>query len=213
MNTQTAQPDTSASDIPNVENAAAETAPANDRDALRMKIEAAERRIEERSFVDQAREAAETGTEYVKANPLKAIGGAIAVGLVIGLLTPPGRRAARTAVIAVGGAAGQAGSAASDAVEDAAYTAKKKTSRFGSMISNALVAYGVRLIDEAMDTAQKGQDKLEDFGDSASDTARNLRREASYMAANAADKGRTASRRSRRRAERAVRDLTRRVGK
>ena len=56
-----------------------------------------------------------------------------------------------------------------------------------------------------------GKDKLEDLGDSAASKARTLRREASYMAGSAADKGRTATRRTKRRAERAVRDLTDRV--
>lgn len=180
------------------------------RDALRMKIEAAERRIAERTLADQAQEAAQATTEYVKANPLKVVGGAIAVGLLIGLMTKPGRRAATSAATT---AASSVSNAASGAAKGVSNAAKKRSSHFGSLVADAVIAYGIRLIDEALDTAQKGQDKLEDVGDAAGATARDLRRDASYIAASAADKGRTATRRTRRRAERVVRDLTQRVSK
>ena len=62
-----------------------------------------------------------------------------------------------------------------------------------------------------MDGARAGKDAVEDISDHATAKARELRREASYIAGTAADKGRTATRRTRRRAERAVRDLTDRV--
>ncbi|MGB3711202.1 MAG: hypothetical protein WA985_05895, partial [Erythrobacter sp.] len=81
------------------------------RDALRAKIEASERRIEERSFSDQAKEAAVTAKDYTKENPLTVIGGALAAGLLIGLLTRPGRRVVRRAAI---GTAGLAGTAAAE---------------------------------------------------------------------------------------------------
>lgn len=178
------------------------------RDALRVKIEASERRIAERTFADQAREAADAALDYTKANPLKVVGGAIAVGLVIGLMTNPGRRVARNAATS---AANMVGGAASGAAKTVGTAAQNRTSKFASLVADAVVAYGIKLIDEAMDGARAGQDKLEDIGDSASAKARELRRDVGYVAGSAADKTRAATRRTRRRAERAVRDLTERV--
>jgi len=205
--------------------------PANSRDELRAKIEASERRIAERTLADQAQEAAGAATEYVKKNPLTVLGGAIAVGLAIGLMTQPGRRAARNAATGTASAVGGAfmdqfypdrtgggvvacpggGGAASGAAKSVGNAAKKRGSAFGMLVADALVAYGIKLIDDALDGAKHGQDKLEDISDSATAKARELRREASYMAGTAADKTRTATRKTRRRAERAVRDLTDRV--
>lgn len=185
------------------------------RDELRQKIEASERRIAERTLGDQAKEAADAALDYTKANPLTVIGGALAIGMLIGLATPPGRRMARTvATSAAGGAAsaaGAVGDAASNAAKGVSDVARKRVSPFGVMIADTLVAYGMRAIDEVMDAKRAGQDALEDVSDSASAKARTLRREANYVAGTAADKTRAASRRTRRRAERVVRDLTDRV--
>jgi len=180
----------------------------NARDELRAKIEASERRIAERTLADQAQEAAGAATEYVKQNPLTVLGGAIALGLVVGAMTQPGRRAARNAAT---GAANAVSGAASGAAQTVGTAAKKRGSAFGTLLADALVAYGIKLIDEALDGARSGQDSLEDIGDSATAKARELRRDAGYMAGSAADKGRTVTRKTRRRAERAVRDLTDRI--
>jgi len=64
------------------------------RDELRAKIEASERRIQERTMADDARDAAVAARDYTRAHPLTVIGGAIGIGILIGLATPPGRRAA-----------------------------------------------------------------------------------------------------------------------
>lgn len=188
------------------------------RDELRQKIEASERRIAERSFADQAREAADKAVDYTRANPLTVVGGAVVVGLVIGLLTRPGRRVASRAAVGVAGAAGgaahavgDAAGAAADAARDAGSTAKRRTSHLGSLIADTIAAYSVKLMDEAAEGARAGQDKLEDIGDAASTKARQLRRDAAYYADSTADKGMTAGRRTRRRAERAMRDLTERT--
>ena len=178
------------------------------RDQLRAKIEASERRIAERTLAEQAKEAAEAATDYVKANPLKVVGGAVVVGLLVGAMTAPGRRVAKRAAT---GAASTVGGAATGAAKKVSNVAKNRSSAFGSLIADAVVAYGVKLIDDMMDTARAGQDAIEDMGDSATAKARELRRDAAYMAGSAADKSRTATRRTRRRAERAVRDLTERV--
>ncbi|MEM1053531.1 MAG: hypothetical protein AAGI28_15695 [Pseudomonadota bacterium] len=189
------------------------------RDALRQKIEANERRIAERTLSDQAKEAAQAAADYTRANPLTVIGGAVVLGLAIGLLTKPGQRiavkaasgaagAATGAASKVGDAASNAAGAAADTVKDAA---KDRTSAVWTLIADALVGYAIKLIDDTLGGSGAGKDALEDLGDSAAAKARSLRREANYLAGSAADKGRAATRRTKRRAERAVRDLTERV--
>ena len=178
------------------------------RDELRVKIEASERRIAERSVAASVGEAAQAAVDYTKANPLKVVGGAIAVGLVIGMMTSPGRRvagaAATTAANAVGGAA-------SGAAKGVGSAAKAQTSKLVPLIADAVAAYGIKLVEEAISGARAGQDKFEDLSDDAAAKARELHREVGYAAGTAADKGRNAARRTRRRAERAVRDLTEKV--
>lgn len=131
--------------------------PADKRDALRAKIEASERRNAERTISDQAKEAAGAATQYVKENPMTVLGGAIAVGLVIGLLTKPGREAATKAAK---GTANAVGGAASGAARSVGSTAKTQGSKFGSLLADAMVAYGIKLIDNALDAAKIGKDKI-----------------------------------------------------
>ncbi|MEL7189564.1 MAG: hypothetical protein AAGK17_08445 [Pseudomonadota bacterium] len=185
-----------------------DTNPIEQRDELRAKIEASERRIAERTVADQASEAAGAATQYVKDNPMTVLGGAIAVGLVIGLMTKPGRNAAKGAAT---GAAGAVSGAASGAAKTVGNAAKKRGSAFGTLLADAIVAYGIKLIDDAMDNARTGRDKLEDISDEATAKAREVKRDAGYFAGSAADKSRAISQRTRRRAVRAVRDVKDRV--
>ncbi|MDJ0641364.1 MAG: hypothetical protein QNJ15_00970 [Erythrobacter sp.] len=182
--------------------------PAGKRDELRAKIEASERRIAERSVADQAKETAGAATTYVKENPFTVLGGAIALGLVVGMLTRPGRRAARNAAT---GAAGAVSGAATGAARSVGNAAKARGSAFGTLLADALVAYGIKLIDDALDSARTGREKLEDLSDDAAAKSREMRRDADYLAGTAADKTKTMARRTRRKAERAVRDLKDRV--
>jgi len=185
------------------------TPPVTDkRDELRAKIEASERRIAERTLADDARDAASAATEYAKKNPLTVVGGAIAVGLIVGLMTKPGRRAAKSAAT---GTVSAVGGAATGAAKTVSTAAKKRGSAFSTLIADGLVAYGIKLIDDALDGARAGQDKLEDLGDAAGAKARGAKRDAEYLAGTAADKTRNVTRRTRRRATRAVRDLATRV--
>jgi len=189
------------------------------RDALRQKIEVNERRIAERTVGDQAKEAVDAAVEYTKDNPLTVIGGAVALGLAIGLMTKPGRRVAVKTASGTASAASDAATKVGDAAGSAANAAKVKvatvaqdrTNALWALIADTLVGYAISFIDEALGGPNSGKDKLEDIGDSAAAKARSLRREASYMAGTAADKSRMATRRTKRRAERAVRDLTERV--
>lgn len=123
--------------------------PSEKRDELRAKIEASERRQAQRTIADDAKEAAGAATTYVKENPLMVLGGAIAAGLVIGLMTKPGRRAAGKAA---SGAAGAASGAAKGAAKSAGKAVKSRGSSFAALLTDALVAYGVKMIDKAVDT-------------------------------------------------------------
>jgi len=178
------------------------------RDELRAKIEAREKRIAERTLADEARAAAQSATDYAKAHPLQVVGGAIVLGLVISALTKPGRRAA---VGAATGTAKAVSGAASGAANTVGNAAKKRSSAIGTLLTDAVIAYAIKLIDEALDSARSGQDKLEDLGDAASAKVREVSRDAEYVAGTAADKTRAIGQRTRRRATRAVRDLAGRI--
>ncbi|UAB77092.1 hypothetical protein INR77_09625 [Erythrobacter sp. SCSIO 43205] len=189
------------------------------RDALRQKIEANERRIAERTLGEQAKEVVDAAVDYTKANPLTVIAGAVAVGITIGLMTKPGRRIATTAATSAAGVATQAASKVSDAAGSAANAAKgtvasaaiDRSTAVWALIADKIVDHAMDLIDEVLGGATAGKDALEDIGDSAAAKARTVRREAEYIAGTAADKSRTATQRGKRRATRAVRDLTNRV--
>lgn len=178
------------------------------RDELRARIEASERRIAERTLTEQAQEAAIAASDFAKRNPLTVIGGAIAIGLIIGAMTAPGRRVASSAVKAASSGAAGLTSGAAKGVSSAV---KNRGSALGSLMADAAIAYGIKLIDEAMDGARAGKDAAEDIGDSAAAKARAVRRDAVYVAGSASDKGRATAQKTRRRAARAVRDLTDRI--
>lgn len=151
------------------------------REQLRQKIAAGEKRNADRSLADRARDAADSATEFVKANPIKSVAGVALVALLIGAMTRPGRRLGR------------------------------KTGAMAAVATDAAIAYGLSLLDAAGDAARAGQDKLEDFGDSVGTTARGLRRKASYQADATSDAARTAARRTGRKAGRSIRDLRARL--
>lgn len=65
------------------------------RDQLRARIEAGERRNEERSFADQAKDVADSAIEFAKKHPVATVAGAVAVGLAIGAMTRRGRELGR----------------------------------------------------------------------------------------------------------------------
>jgi len=153
------------------------------RDALRARIEASERRIAQRTLADDARDMAQTAVDYTKANPLKVVGGAIALGLVIGLLSSPGRRMASNAASGVAGGFSKA--------------ARSGGTKFGMVLANALVAQGLRLLDDVLDGASAGKERLDSLGESvgdranrisrgATETSRKLARSARERASNAA---------------------------
>ena len=61
------------------------------RDQLRARIEAGERRNEERTIMDQAKDVADSAIDFAKKHPVATVAGAVAVGLAIGAMTRRGR--------------------------------------------------------------------------------------------------------------------------
>lgn len=115
---------------------------AEKREALRGKIAAGEKRNAERSFADQAKAAADSALDYVKANPIKAVAGVAIGALLIGAMTRPGRKAG------------------------------KKAGALATVATEAALAYGLGLLESAGSAASKGQDKLADLGETVGTRAR-----------------------------------------
>lgn len=150
---------------------------AEKREALRGKIEAGEQRQAQRSFADQAKDAADGAVSYVRANPLKAVA-AVAVGaLVIGAMTRPGRNLGR------------------------------KTGRLAGVASDAALAYGLSLLDGASGAASKGQGKLVDFGGAVGSKASAWTSAASREGSDLSDYLRSAAERSSKRAGKSISEL------
>jgi ElaB/YqjD/DUF883 family membrane-anchored ribosome-binding protein len=153
------------------------------RDALREKIEAGEKRHEERSIQAAAKEAADNATAFVKQHPLATMSAAIGIGLLIGAMTKPGRRLT------------------------------KRSGALAVLAMDALVDYGTAAMEKAGEAAREGQDRLEDLGDSLNDKARVAKREATHLIGSASDRTRTASRTASRKAGRAARSLRDRINR
>ena len=149
---------------------------------LRARIEAGNRRHQERTFADQAKDAADSAVEFAKKHPVATIAGGVVLGLAIGAMTRPGRRLGRR-----GG-------------EMASYAA------------DAVAAYALSMFDGASDLARTAGDKIEDFGDAAATSARGARRSARYRFDVAGDALRASGRKANRKSLRAARDLRRSIG-
>ena len=172
--------------------------PTGSRDALRARIEAAERRNADRTLADQAREAAAAAVDYTRANPLTVIGGALAAGLIIGLLTRPGRRVASRVAHSTADAISGAASSASSGVKN---VASRGGSRFGQMT----------LIDEVLETARAGQERAEELSDAAGVKAKKITARTTDAAGSAAHSTRALARKTRAAAADIVRDLGRKT--
>jgi hypothetical protein len=162
------------------------------RDSLRARIEAAERRNAERSIADQARDAAEAATDYARAHPLAVVGGALALGLLVGLATRPGRKVAARAAGAVSAAASGAASSATSGVKELAASGG---SRIGALIGNALMAYAMQVIEEVLDGTRAGQERIGDFSETAGEKARTVTATARKAASETKRKATSAARR------------------
>lgn len=154
---------------------------AEKREALRAKIEAGEQRNAERSFAEQAKEAADGALEYVKANPLKSVA-AVAVGaLLIGAMTRPGRRAGR------------------------------KAGALAAVATDAALAYGLGLVDAAGNAANRGQDRLAGLGNAVGEKARALQATAARETGDLSGYVVNAARRNRKRAGKTIDELRSRL--
>ncbi|GGD92372.1 hypothetical protein GCM10011515_10110 [Tsuneonella deserti] len=127
------------------------------RDELKSKVDAAQKRNQQRTLGDYAREAGEGASSFVKERPLTTILGGVAVGVLIASLVPgPGRRLRKKAT--------------------------KRGAALAAVIADLAVTYGSRAMENAGDAARSGQSRLSDLGETLSEVlsegARNVRREA-----------------------------------
>lgn len=155
------------------------------RTALKEKIAAGEERQAERSFAEQAKNAADNALSYVRANPLKSVAAVAVSALIIGALTRPGRKMGKK----VG----------------------RKTGKLASVASDAALAYGLSLLDTASGAASKGQDKLGDLGSAVGDKARAWQSTAAKEGSQLSDYLVEAARRSGKRAGKTIDDLRSRI--
>jgi hypothetical protein len=117
------------------------------RDSLRARIDAAERRNAERTLADNARDAATAAVDYTRAHPFTVIGGALALGLVIGLMTRPGRQVARRVASSASGAVSNAAASTASGAKTAA---ARGGSKVGVLLGEAVLGYVMTLVDEAL---------------------------------------------------------------
>lgn len=99
---------------------------------LSEKIEAGRKRLAEREISQQALEAAEAATGFVRKHPLATLGGAIGIGLVIGTMTKGGRKLG------------------------------KRGGVFTGILIDAALAYGIKMIEQATDAAKSRVEDAED---------------------------------------------------
>ncbi|MEL7689588.1 hypothetical protein [Citromicrobium bathyomarinum] len=147
------------------------------RDELRRKIEESERRNEERSIADIAREATDNATEFVKTHPMITVGAVALIGLVIGSRTSKGRELTGRAV------------------------------GFADHLADLGMAYAGGMASRLGDATRHGGDRLVDFGDDVAFGGRAAKRNAHYFAERQKDAARHAGRRAARKASRGYRDL------
>jgi hypothetical protein len=181
-------------------------APDTGRDALRARIDAAERRNAERGIAQQAWAAAGAAVDYTRSHPLTVIGGAIGFGLLIGLFTRPGRRVAGRALHSAGDAISGAASSATSGVKS---VASRGGSRLGQMIGEAAFAYALTVIDEMLDSARENKERAVELGDAASARAKKLSAGAADAAGAAAGSTRALARKAQAAAIGVVRDIRR----
>jgi len=147
------------------------------RDELRRKIEQSERRNEERSLADMARDATDSATEFVKEHPILTVSAVALIGLAIGSRTSKGRELTGRAV------------------------------GFADHLADLGMAYAGGMASRLGDATRHGGDRLVDFGDDVAFGGRAAKRNAHYFAERQKDAARHAGRRAARKASRGYRDL------
>lgn len=145
------------------------------REEMKARIETAEARNEARapsSLTEQAGEKAVEAkdgfTAFVREHPVATVAGGLAIGMLVAGMFKGPRRAA-----AAGGA---------------------KAAGIAAIGSELAMAFMGQLVDTAGQATRAGGDKLEDMGDAMGDTARSLRREATYRVGGASDSAKISAR-------------------
>lgn len=148
------------------------------REELRERIAAGEQRNEERKeLAEYAREARDSAVGFAKEHPVATVAGGLALGLLIGALTPKGRKLSRRA----GG--------------------------FAMTLAELGAVYATEMLDKAGDAAVAGKDRLEDLGDSMGAAARTAKRDLAYHAGSATDSALALGKRASRSSSRTMRAL------
>ena len=155
------------------------------RDELKGKVAAAQKRNEERSMGDYARDARDNATSFVKQHPITTVVGGLALGALIASFLPGGRKVRKKA--------------------------SAKSAMLATAIADLALTYGSQFFDSASKVAREGQDRLGDIGDSIGDGARSLSRSAGTLASNASDSAGSTAREAGRSATRTIRDLRSRI--
>lgn len=153
------------------------------RSQIKLRIEKAQARHAERetTFLEDASELAsdakDSFTQFAKAHPLTVVAGGLAVGVLISAMFKgsPTRK--------LGG----------------------KAAGIAAIGAEMALTYAQQALDAAEDAGRAGAEKLEDLGDSVGDTARGLRRDATYYASGASDQARIVARKAGKRLGRAIR--------
>ena len=152
------------------------------REELRERIEAGEERNAKRSeLAERAIEARDQAVGFAKQHPIAVVAGGVALGLLVGALTPKGRLLG------------------------------KRAGKWAAMLAEVGAVYAADMIAKAGDAAVAGKDRLEDLGDSAAAVARTVTRDVGYKAGTAADTARSIGKRVSRKTGRTMRDLKDRV--
>ena len=163
--------------------------PANAREALKERIEAGRQRLAERDLGTAAKQMADDAAQFTKEHPLMVVAGAIGIGLAIGAMTKPGRKAGTKAI--------------------------QRTSVVALLAREAALSFGMEALDKITSAAgeakRTGGDKLEDISDAVSTKARAVKRDTAYKAEAANDAVRTASRKAARKTGRKIRDTRERL--
>ncbi|MEL1250352.1 hypothetical protein [Aurantiacibacter gilvus] len=154
------------------------------REEIKARIAAAQAREEAEQLPtrserakDAVSGAADSFTTFVKERPLTAAAGGLVLGILVASMFKGPRRAAMR-----GGA---------------------KAAGLAALGAEAATAFTSELFDDAKAAGREGARKAEDLGDAVGDTARSLRRDASYQAARTGDLARIASRETGKRLARA----------
>ncbi len=155
------------------------------RRALKGKIAAAEKRNEDRSFGDYAREARDGATSFVKQHPIATVAGGLALGALIAAFLPGGRKVRKKA-----GA---------------------KSAVMATALADLALTYGTRFLDGAGKAVQDGQERLGDFGETIGEGARDFTRGAGTLASEASDSARSLTREAGKSATRTIRELRSRI--